>query len=252
MSERAIAILRAEADNAATNVAEALNEGRTDAEVKDLKKTCKTKVDMYNSAIEKNYYREMAAKHGANAIYEMIKVEESLIPGVIKFQYKKNDSGAYEARPVDDEIKINLTVVQSTIGKEFFHGDQWFSRVSKLARLIAVQVNKAQEGDPNFKYIIDEAVEAFELGEDANPTSKTSMTRAFQRVVDDIVFVPDKDGLNAIKFESRHWNHLREGITRNGKKNNETYVESPANTLLMVVDCINVIINQKQYVVKAG
>lgn len=251
MSERTIAILLAEANNAASDVAKAMNDGLSDAEIKALKKVCKTKTDLHNTAVANAYYKNMAATHGANALYEMIKVEESLIPGVIKFKYKKNESGVYAAETVDDTIKIDLTAVQAVIGKEFFHGDKWFDRVSKLARLIAVQVNKAQDGDPNFKYIIDEAVEAFELGEDANPTSKTSMTKAFQRVVDDILWVGN-GAENELKFESRHWNHLREGMTSNGAKNNETYVASPANTLSMVVDCINVIINKKQYVIKAG
>lgn len=252
MNERTISILRAEADNAAANVVEAMNDHLSDDEIKDQKKVCKTKVDLLNAAIEKAYYMQMAAEYGKNAVYEMIKADECLIPGVIKYQFKKNDSGVYVARAVEDEIKIDLTVVQSTIGKDFFHGTKWFDRVSKLARLIAVQVNKAQDGDPNFKYVIDEAAEAFELGEDANPTSKSSMTKAFQHVVDEIVFVGEEGGLNEIKFESRHWNHLREGITRNGKKSNETYVVSPANTLQMVVDCIHVIITGKKYVVKAG
>lgn len=251
MSERTIAILLAEANNAAADVAKAMNDGLSDTEIRDLKKVCKTKTDLHNTAVAKAYYKNMAATHGANAVYEMIKVEESLIPGVIKFKYQKNDSGVYTAKAVEDAIKIDLTAVQAVIGKEFFHGDKWFDRVSKLARLIAVQVNKAQDGDPKFKYVIDEAVEAFELGEDANPTSKTSMTKAFQHVVDDIVWVGD-GAENELKFESKHWNHLREGMTWNGSKNNETNVVSPANTLSMVVDCINVIINKKQYVIKAG
>lgn len=251
MSERAFAILRAEADNAAANVATAMNDHRTEAEIKDLKKVCKTKTDMHNAAVEKKYYQDMAAKHGQNAIYEMIKVDEALIPGMIKYQYKRNSSGMFEARPVNDDIKVNLTVVQSTIGKEFFHGDKWFDKVSTLARLIAVQVNKDLEGSPNYKYIIDEAVEAFKLGEDADPQSKSSMTKAFQSVVDDIVFVPDDNGLNSLKFESRHWNKLREGMTRDGKLSTETYVATPAGTLEMVVDCIHVIITKKQYVLKS-
>lgn len=251
MSERTIAILLAEANNAAADVAKAMNDGLSEDEIKALKKVCKTKTTVYNEAIAKAYYSDMAAKHGANAVYEMIRAEESLIPGVIKFQYKKNDSGVYVAKTVDDAIKIDLTAIQAVIGKEFFHGDKWFERVSKLARLIAVQVNKDQEGDPNFKYIIDEAVEAFELGEDADPTSKTSMTKAFQRVVDDIVWVGDGD-LNELKFESKHWNHIRDGITRNGPKSFQTIVESPANTLLLVVDAIQCIINKKQYVIIAG
>ena len=250
-NENTIAILRAEADNAAAEVVKAMNEHRSKKEIDKLKKTCTEKKDAYNNAIAKRYYMDCAAKYGKNAVLEMIRVEESAIPDVIKYTYKvdDNDVASYEVK--DDLIKIDLTEVQATIGKEYFHATDWFARLSTLARLISVQVNKDIAGSEVYKYVIDKAAEEFQLGEDANPTSKNSMTKCFQKVVDGIVWVGDDDK-NAIKFESNNWCFIRESMTRKGKRNNEMLVNSPANTLIDVVDEINKILNKRQNVLKTA
>lgn len=246
-TERTLAILRAEADNAAAAVVKGLNDRIEDKELKLLKKALAVKTDNLNAAVAKAYYQRMAAECGKNAVLEMIKAKDAAVPGVIKYQVKAGEDGIFVATPKEAKMQISLTTIRDTIGKEYFHADDWFQRTSNLARLIAVQVNKNLEGTPEYKYIIDEAAEKFELGEGADPTSKTSMVKAFQKVIDGIVFVGENDK-NDIKFTSKDWNFLRESFTFKGREINEVGTMSPLEVIGIVVNVIHCILNGKKYV----
>ena len=248
MSEKTLKVMYTDATNAAVAVVNAMNEGKTPKEIKELKKACTAAVDLYNKNLADEYYRQLANDNGMDAVKIAIEYEENRVPKAIGFQFKTNDDGFTILKETEPVVKIDLARMQTVIGKEYFHDDEWFKRVNTLARLIAITLNKELEGSDAFQYAIDEAAQAFDLGADADPKSASSMTKAFQKVVDGILWIgdeKDKKGnpVNGVKFTSRNWAYIREGLTRLGKKNGEIVFVSPYKCLEIVTNSINTILN---------
>lgn len=239
-----------EAVSKAVETAKAMNENRTQKEIKDLKKATKSCVDRYNQAVTAKYYKDMAEKHGADALQKILEAEECRIPGVIAITFKEEKSGVVYHDERDAKIKANLVDIEETIGVAHFHSADWFKRLQVLARMMSLALNKDLGGAATFKYVINDACESFELGEDADPKSAASMVKAFQKVIDDVLWIGDavnKKGepVNGLKFTSKNWAYIRECMTRQGSEIGEVVIGSPMKAAELVADCIHLLLKNK-------
>ena len=249
MSEKTLEVLRAEAERAAMDVVIGMNDHVKQKTLKDLKATAQAKVTAYNDAVADEYYRNLSAQHGLDAVKMAIQAEDAKVPGVIGFSYKMDDDGvAHLEQKKNLVIRIRLTRMQEVLGKEYFHSDDWFTRINALSYLIAASINK-DIGGKTLDYAVSEAAKTIELGADCDPTSKTSMVKAFQKVIDGIVFVGDatnKKGepVNALKFTSENWCALRECLTHATKTYGEVAMVTPARCSDFVTGEIHLLLNK--------
>lgn len=249
--------LHDEAIERANEVVTAMNAHETQAKIKELKKACKAAVDTYNDKVAEAYYASLAEEHGPDAVKVALEAEETAVPGVIGISFKFTESDVAFFNETNPVIKLSLVKMEKTIGKEYFHNPAWFSRINVLARLMAVALNKELDGLATFNYVIDEAAKEFELDESANPTSNASMVKAFQKVIDDIIWIGDKtdakgNPVNGIKFDGRRWAYIRECMSKQGSKIGEVLYGSPAKCAELVCDAINMILTNKGNVLKCN
>ena len=240
----------------ANAVVVAMNEHKPQKEVKALKKVCKESVDLYNDRLAKAYYIRLSTEHGHDAVKVALEAEETAIPDAIGISFKVTDDDVAlfsENKPV---VKMNLVKMQQAIGPEYFHSKDWFARVNVLARLMAVALNEELGGSATFQYILDESAKEFKLSADADPKSVKSMVKAFQQVIDDVLWIDtlDKSGnhVNGIKFTSKQWAYIRDCMSKQGGKIGEVLYGSPAKCTELVADCIHLILTNKGCTLKVG
>lgn len=245
-------VLHDDAISKANEVVKAMNDRVPQTKIRELKKAAKSAVDKYNGAITKEYYKGLAEKHGKDAVRVALEADGTLIPGVIGISFKETKEGVAYMSEGPAKIKINLVEMASkdNIGMDYFHSPEWFFRLQILARMMALALNNDLGGSPAFKYIVDDACEAFQLGEDADTTSKKSMTKAFQKVIDDILFVgdsKDKAGnpVNDLKFTTKNWAYIRECMTRQGAEIGNVVIGSPMKAAELVADCIHLLLKNR-------
>ena len=243
-------VMRDEVYACASEVVKAMNDHRPQKEIKELKKACTAAVNQYNDHVAQDYYRKLASNHGQDAVKVALEAKETAVPDVMGISFKLSDDEVARYEQTTPVIKLNLAKMQNTIGKEYFHEPDWFSRVSVLARLMAFALNEELGGGSAFQYAIDEAAKEFKLSENADPTSATSMVKAFQKVIDGILWVGDavdKKGnpVNGIKFEKKHWAYITQCMSRQGSSIGEVLYGSPAKTTELVADSINMILTNK-------
>lgn len=246
-----------EAIKRANEVVVAMNSHESQSKIKELKKASKAAVGTYNEKIAEAYYKRLASEHGAEAIKVALEANETAIPDVIGISFKDTESDMAHMEVTKPIIKLNLIKMESAIGREYFHTPTWFSRINVLARLMAVALNKELGGSATFQYIVDEAAKEFELDESANPTSNSSMVKAFQKVIDDILWIGDKtdakgNPVNGIKFDGRNWAYIRECMSKQGGKIGEVLYGSPAKCCELVCDSINMILTNKGNTLKCN
>ena len=234
----------------ASEVVKAMNDHRPQKEVKELKKACTTAVNTYNDHVAQEYYRKLVRDHGQDAVRAALEAKETAVPGVIGITFKVSDDDVARYEQTSPVIKISLAKMQNTIGREYFHEPDWFARINVLARLMAFALNEELGGGAAFQYAIDEAAKEFKLSEAADPTSATSMVKAFQRVIDGILWIgeaTDKKGtpVNGVKFEKRHWAYITQCMSKQGSSIGEVLYGSPAKTTELVADSINMILTNK-------
>lgn len=250
-AEKSLSVMYAEVTVAADNVVAAINNGSTQKEIKALKKVLKSAVDVYNENLAKEYYRTLAAEHGKDAVKVALTRDEISVPNAIGVSIKVNDDDNTASYTVTKPIiRINLIDMQDAIGKEYFHNPTWFSRISALANLMAVALNKGLGDNPAFKYVVDEAAAEFKFDESANPTSKASMVKAFQAVIDDILWVGEivnKKGVpvNDLKFEGRDWTFIEQCMTKEGTSTDDVVIGTPAKCTMLIAKCIHNIMTKR-------
>ena len=254
---KALKVMYDEAFTAAVAVVNAMNDHRPEKEVKALKKACKMKCDTYNANLAKAYYRKLAKEYGHDAVKNALIAEETAVPEVIKFSFKRADDDTAHYEQVTPKIKVSLADMMDTIGKEYFHNPEWFDRASSLARLMAVALNKDLQGSAAFQYVIAESSKAFKFNESVEPTSNTSMVKAFQMVIDEILWIGDavnKKGVpvNGLKFENRHWTYIQNCMSRQGSIIGEVDYGSPSLCIELVADCIHMMLTNKGFNLKVS
>lgn len=246
-------------DARAAEVVKAMIDEKPEKVLKPLKKAVNAAVEAYNTKVAEEYYKDLAEKHGKDAVRMAITGEGlggPFVPDVIKLQFKETDAGLVLVNETHPNIKISLPTMQTILGLEYFHDKDWFKRLNLLARLIAVTLNKKLHGSPAYAYTIDEAAKTFELDTFADPTNDESMAKAFQNVVDGVLWIgeeTDESGkaVNGIKFEAEDWQYIRDSMTSNGGVC-VINVASPATVSGYLADAIWRIINNGGYVLKGG
>lgn len=257
MSEATLKTLHDEAIARANEVVVAMNAHEPQSKIKELKKAAKAAVDTYNGKIAEAYYAKLAEDHGPDAVKVALEATETAVPGVIGISFKVTEDDVAFFSETSPIIKINLINMEKVIGREYFHDPAWFSRINVLARLMAVALNKELGGSATFQYIVADAAKEFELDESANPTSNASMVKAFQKVIDDILFLGDKtdksgNPVNAIKFDGRHWAYIRECMSKQGGKIGEVLYGSPSKCCELVCDAIHMILTNSGNTLKCA
>lgn len=227
--------------------AEAQNAGKSKTDVDALKKSASDAMALYNEQIAKEVYQKMASD--GDAVKTALTVR--FIEGTKKISYKADKATGHVSAVVSPaQAKIDLPMMQKTIGVEHFADPSWFSMIQKLAFIIANALNKSLSDSATFVYQIDDAAKAFEFAPDADPTSAKSVVKALQKCADAILFVPkaDKSGntVNAIKMTSVHWTYIRECMTRQGKDVGEVAVGGTSKMSELVADAINLVILEKK------
>lgn len=241
-----------EAQVAANNVAQAINEGKSQNDIKALKKIATESIDRYNDEAAKKAYREWA--DGGEAVKTALTT--LYIPHAKKVSYPSDkDTGKVKAKIADGKVKINLPAMEVTIGANHFHDYDWFVKVEALGLLIANALNKDLGSNEGFVYEVGEAAKTFKFAGNADITSKASMVKALQSVVDSIMFVPVKNkkgaDVNAIKMETAHWVTIRESITSNGGVGKVSISGTGMLSTLIAEQCYQVLHGKKNALVNA-
>ena len=247
-------ILRNDVDTKAAEAVKAMTEGKPEEDIKAAKKAVTAAVNAFNAEVAKEYYKDLAAKHGADAVRVAITgegMDGPFVPDVIGIQFKATEAGVILINETHPDIQISLPTMQTTIGVSYFHDKDWFARLNVLARLIAVNLNKDLVGSAAYSYIMDEAAKTFELDSAADPTSNKSMVAAFQKVIDGIVWVGetvDKKGtpVNDIKFQAKDWKFIRESMTRHAGVGTLGFA-SPARCSEYVCEAMHCILRNRGY-----
>lgn len=243
-------ILMEEIKKKSDSVVEAVKTNKPQSEVKALRKAVNACVAKYNLLIEKEYYKFLAEKHGNDAVKVALAVAETQVPGVISIQFRESKDGKFGWSQGSAKMKVDLVEMSQTIGMEYFHSADWFNRIQILSRLIALALNKDLGDNPAFQYIIDDACENLSIGEQADPKSASTMVKAFQKVVDDILWVGESvnkkgEPVNDLKFTTKHWAYVNTCMSRQGSNIGDVVIGSPMKTAELVVDCINMMLNKK-------
>lgn len=241
ITKEKLAGLYAAMEEASQNIADALNEGKAEKDVKPLKEKCKAATNDYNSANEEYYYCSLVEKHGADALKEGIRIYK--LPGAKKpSQREDKKTGRYMSQVKDDKkAVIDLLNFMDIIGIDQFANEDWFARTQKFAFIVANAINKALGEDPEFTYMVDDAAKAFDFAKDADPASNASGRKALQSCVDAIVFIPsEKDAeKNALKAEKKHWAFVRETMSAHGKGKLEVTVRGTAGVAALIAEVVS-------------
>ena len=228
-------------EEASQAIADALNEGKAEKDVKPLKETCKTATNDYNKANEEYYYNSLVAKYGPDALKEGVKTYS--LPGAKKpSQREDKKTGRYMSQVKDDKkAVIDLINFMDIIGIDYFANADWFTRTQRFAFIVANAINKALGEDPEFAYHVDKAAQEFEFADDADPASANSGRKALQACVNAIVFIPSEkdESKNMLKVEKRHWAFVRETMSAHGKGKLEVSVRGTAGVAALITEVVS-------------
>ncbi len=234
-------------------VANAINAGTSEKEMKPLKDAAKNALREYNAENEGYYYLSLVETFGEGALKEGIKAFH--VPGAKRVSYRPDKkTNRYTAKIQDDRTAtIDLLAFVDIVGIDLFHDPDWYTKTQKFAFVVANSINKALGEDPGFSYAVDEAAKAFNFASDADPASANSGRKALQACVDGIVFIPsDKDPeKNAIKVEKRHWQFIRETMAGKGKEKAQVMVRGTAGVAALITEVISVLLGDGKIHVSA-
>lgn len=232
----------------AGDCAKAINEGKPQKEIKTLRKAASDAMTKYNEQVAFTVYKEWAEK--GDAIQTALRT--LYVPGAKKISYKSNASEYTYVEVSDAKIKINLPEMQTVIGIQHFHEEDWFTKVGSLAWIIANAVNKNLGDNPAFAYRVSEAAKVFRFSDAADITSIKSIVSALQQTADGILFIPTttKKGkdVNAIKMTSASWWYIRESMTKQGKEPGHVDIYGEDKMSELVADAMHVIMTTDKFV----
>lgn len=231
-------------EKASQLVADALNEGTPEKDMKPLKDAVREAATDYNTTNERYYYHLLVDTFGQDALMEGVKA--FYLPGAKKASQRKDKRGHYLSKVADDkDAKIDLLEFMDTCGIEKFAHEDWYTRVQKFAYIVANAINKELGNDPAFTYMVDDAAKKFEFAPDADPASANSGRKALQTCVDGILFLPsEKDAdKNALCVGKKHWRFVREVMTRKGRGKGQVIVAGTADIAGMVAEVTSILLD---------
>lgn len=225
----------------------AMNDGKTQKAIKNLQKIAKEAEDAYNAEVERLQYLAWAEE--GSPVETAIR--ERFVRNGKKVAYKTTDTGRYYQEITDAEFKADLLAMEAVVGSDGFHDADWFTKVQKLAVLLANSLNKQLSNNPNFQYLVDEAVSEFKFADDADLSSDASAIKALQQTVDSILFIPIKnkkgDEVNRLKVIKPAWVSISQSMTKQGKDPGSVSIGKTGKMCELVMDAMHCLLTGKPF-----
>lgn len=254
-NEKRINYAREEMEKAVTKYVSAYNgHAASQEELKALKKSADTKVAQYNMELSKDRYKEWAA--AGDAVRTAIR--ERVIRDAQKVVYKtdtETDTKTASYKNVDYDV--NLPMMQATIGADKFADANWFSRIEKLAYLLANRIAAEVGNKTTFRYNVSEMASAFEFESGCNMKDINSIAKALQVVFDSIV-----NDVPAIKAEVTKlddgtpvcyaWTYIKESMTKRGIQRGTLEISNTGTMTALVADAMHQLMTSADFGAVAG
>lgn len=225
----------------------AMNEGKTQKAIKNLKKIAKDAETDYNAEVARLQYIAWAAD--GNPVETAIR--ERYVRNGKKVSYKSNDSGRFFVEISDATFKADLLSMEDAVGVEKFKAEDWFLRVQKLAFLLANALNSQLSNDPGFRYAVDDAAAVFQFADDADYSSDASILKALQQTVDSILFMPITnrrgDVVNRLKVIKPAWVYVAQCMTKQGNEVGNVSIANTGKMTELVADVMHCLLTGKQF-----
>lgn len=237
--------LRSNVDEKVTTYVLAYNGHQTKKKVlNELKKAAANAVDAYNDELAKATYKEWDVM--GDAVKTALR--ERVVRQCLSVTYKVDeDSDVMAASFNSVAIKVKLTVLAETIGKDKFASADWFTKVQRLAWIIAGALNRKLGENPHFCYEVDEATKQFRFPDDIDPHTEEGCITALQQVFDSILFIPDKDGKNVIGANEKAWTCIRESLTKQGSAIGSVAISGTGKMTELVADAMHTVITNGDF-----
>lgn len=208
---------------------DAYNEGgHGKKELKLKREAANAACSSFNLQTSKDCYKAWAAD--GNPVKRA--AEQYLIPGAKRIAFKADpDTDVMDYEIKDTEYPVNLPMMQKTLGAGVFNDAGWFNKASKLAVIVAENLNERCGGSSKFTYQVSSAARAFNFPADVNPLSDDGVVYALQIVMDSILFIddPEHPGQNKIHVQlctdstgrpyAKEWTVIRERMTKDAGRN---------------------------------
>lgn len=177
-----------------------INEGKNQLKISDCKSAVKEATDAYNQEIAKQQYLEWE-KQG-NPVE--IAIRERIISNRCKaVSFPTTDAGKHVVDIYNKKILVDLIEMSQYIDIKHFHSPDWFKNITHLLYLIINAFCKDKDFESAFQFKIKRAAKAFNLSEEVDITSDTTILIALQQTVDGILFIPvnstSKKNMNRLK-----------------------------------------------------
>ena len=231
----------------AGDVIAAMNAGKSEDDVKALKKLVTTELEKYNREAARVFIAERIAE-GSNPVEAVAR--KLYIPEAKRVSYKKNNKTGVRFLEIttDAEARFDPFHLESVAGVEKFHDPKWFDeKVSALALLIANATNDDLDRNIGFVYAVSDAAKVFSFGPDADPKSTASMTKALQQTVDSILYIPTANAngetVNSLKVRTQAWKFIEKAMTKRTRTPGEIGVYDPTIACDLVFEIIHVLLN---------
>lgn len=226
-------------------------------ELNALKKSAKAGVDAFNQALEKETYRRWAIE--GDPVKTAIRLR--LIPGCQRVSYKVDDADVMSASYKDAAYKANLPMMHAVLGHEVFADKTWFTKLEKLAYIIANRVNAEMGNKASFSYAISDAAKEFSFPEGSNPACIDNMANALQSVFDSILFIDDGAGANIIKAgiiadldgnkSCPAWTYIRECMTAEGEKDGQVLIRNTGKMSDLVAGAMHIALTNGDFATRS-
>lgn len=236
-----------EVNVAAIEWAKSKNEHKSETEQKAKKKVVDEKLKAFNIHATHEAYKRMA--ENGDAVKTALTVR--YVTDIKKVSLKEDKkTGLYRPVVAPSSVRIDLPEMQAVIGVEHFANPDWFKKVDAICSLITHAVGDDIGCTVETKYTVDEASKIFGLAENADATSKRSMTECLQQCVDGILFIPTQNQagntVNTIKVTTKQWSTIRESMTCRGKTLGGVDIASPEIVCELIADIVCLAINDKE------
>lgn len=225
----------------------AMNDGAPQKDITALKQAARKAETAYNAEAARQKF--LAWADAGDPLEEAIR--ERYVDTGKKAYYKTTDTGRFFVEINDYKFKCDLIHLRDTLGIERFHETNWFTKVQKLALLLANALNENLSKNPQFRYAVDEAAETFEFADGADLSSNASILKALQQTVDSILFLPTKnkksEEVNRIKVIQPAWVFIAQSMTRQGADPGHVAISGTGKMTELVVDAMHCLLTGKKF-----
>ena len=239
--------LKREMSEAAAICADAMNQGKPQKVIKNLKDIAKGKEEAYNAEVARLKFLEW--KEEGDPVGSALR--NRYVENGKRISYKAVDGGRFTVEINDAKFKVNLVTLCEVVGIEYFHAPDWTLKVQKLALLLANALNKQLSNDPGFEYVVDQAAAEFEFADGADITSDTSIIKALQQTIDAIYFLPIKtkkgDEVNKLKVIKPAWVYVAQSMTRQGRDPGAVAISGTGKMVELIADVAHVIMTCQKF-----